>query len=80
MDCRAERTWSGKYIKKDLLACAIHLKKLLKQCGHTPCAEVSTFTLVNGPLNPVTGELEHVCAAAAGITFTLFLTGSGKST
>ncbi|KAF8264509.1 regulator of chromosome condensation 1/beta-lactamase-inhibitor protein II [Lactarius quietus] len=50
----------------------------LGQCGHTPCSEVSTFTLVNGPLNPVTGELEYVSAAAAGITFTLFLTGSGK--
>ncbi|KAI9439493.1 regulator of chromosome condensation 1/beta-lactamase-inhibitor protein II [Lactarius psammicola] len=52
----------------------------LGQCGHTPCSEVSTFKLVNGPLNPVTGEQEHICAAAAGITFTLFLTGRGKST
>ncbi|KAI9433482.1 RCC1/BLIP-II [Lactarius indigo] len=50
----------------------------LGQCGHTPCPEVSTFKLVNGPLNPVTGEQEHVRAAAAGITFTLFLTGHGK--
>jgi alpha-tubulin suppressor-like RCC1 family protein len=59
-------------------ASAVPLK--FYSAGHTPCSEVSTFTLVNGPLNPVTGEREHVCAAAAGITFTLFLTESGKST
>jgi LPXTG-motif cell wall-anchored protein len=35
---------------------------------------------VNGPLYPQTGEQEHVVAAAAGITFTLFLTARGKST
>jgi hypothetical protein len=50
------------------------------QCGHTPCPEISIFKLVNGPLHPETGEQEHVVAAAAGITFTLFLTGRGKST
>ncbi|KAI0290568.1 regulator of chromosome condensation 1/beta-lactamase-inhibitor protein II [Russula brevipes] len=50
----------------------------LGQCGHTPCPEVSTFKLVNGPLHPQTGEQEHVVAAAAGITFTLFLTVRGK--
>ncbi|KAH9971036.1 regulator of chromosome condensation 1/beta-lactamase-inhibitor protein II [Lactifluus volemus] len=52
----------------------------LGQCGHTPCPEVSSFKLVNGPLDPQTGEQEHVDAAAAGITFTLFLTSRGKST
>jgi hypothetical protein len=50
------------------------------KCGHTPCPEVSSFKLVNGPLDPQTGEQEHVDAAAAGITFTLFLTSRGKST
>ncbi|KAH9989909.1 regulator of chromosome condensation 1/beta-lactamase-inhibitor protein II [Russula compacta] len=50
----------------------------LGQCGHPPCPEVSTFKLVNGPLHPETGEQEHVIAAAAGITFTLFLTVRGK--
>ncbi|KAH9988564.1 regulator of chromosome condensation 1/beta-lactamase-inhibitor protein II [Russula vinacea] len=50
----------------------------LGQCGHTPCPEVNTFKLVNGPLHPKTGEQEHVVAAAAGITFTLFLTVHGK--
>lgn len=51
-----------------------------EKCAHTPCPEVSTFKLVNGPLYPQTGEQEHVVAAAAGITFTLFLTARGKST
>jgi alpha-tubulin suppressor-like RCC1 family protein len=51
-----------------------------EKCAHTPCSEVSTFKLVNGPLYPQTGEQEHVVAAAAGITFTLFLTARGKST
>ena len=51
-----------------------------QKCGHTPCPEVNTFRLVNGPLHPQTGEQEHVVAAAAGITFTLFLTVHGKST
>ncbi|KAI9455036.1 RCC1/BLIP-II [Russula earlei] len=50
----------------------------LGQCGHTPCPDISTFKLVNGPLHPQTGEQEHVIAAAAGITFTLFLTVRGK--
>ncbi len=57
-----------------------HTTEVFIQCGHTPCPEVSTFKLVNGPLDPVTGEQEHVVGAAAGITFTLFLTGPGKST
>jgi LPXTG-motif cell wall-anchored protein len=51
-----------------------------EKCAHTPCPEVSRFKLVNGPLLPQTGDQEHVIAATAGITFTLFLTARGKST
>ncbi|KAI0057641.1 RCC1/BLIP-II [Artomyces pyxidatus] len=50
----------------------------LGQCGHNVCAEVTTFKLVAGPHDPATGAQERVVAAAAGITFTLFLTDSGK--
>jgi len=48
------------------------------QCGHSVCSEVSAFKLVNGPYQPGTKDLEHVVKAAAGITFSLLLTDSGK--
>ncbi|KAI0041832.1 RCC1/BLIP-II [Auriscalpium vulgare] len=50
----------------------------LGQCGLDPCPEVSTFKLIKGPLHPGTGEQERVVKAAAGVTFTVFVTESGK--
>ncbi|THH16847.1 hypothetical protein EW146_g3855 [Bondarzewia mesenterica] len=50
----------------------------LGQCGHHTCAEVSSFKVVDGPHHAGTKEQEHVIKAAAGITFSLFLTKSGR--
>ncbi|TFK48358.1 RCC1/BLIP-II [Heliocybe sulcata] len=47
----------------------------LGQCGHNPCAEVSSFKLVNGPWKDAE---DRVIQAAAGITFSIVLTESGK--
>jgi hypothetical protein len=78
MDRWTEYSRSGAVI----VATLAHLLtvRMYNKCGHTPCPEVNTFKLVNGPLDPETGEQEHVVTAAAGITFTLFLTARGKST
>ncbi|EGN96958.1 hypothetical protein SERLA73DRAFT_185217 [Serpula lacrymans var. lacrymans S7.3] len=46
------------------------------QCGHSVCAQVSTFKLVDGPFH--NGARERVIKAAAGITFSVVLTESGK--
>ncbi|CDO70139.1 hypothetical protein BN946_scf184783.g23 [Trametes cinnabarina] len=46
------------------------------QCGHPACPEISSFKLANGP--KLGGEKEKVVKAAAGITFSLVLTQSGK--
>ena len=79
MDCRAKRPWSGAD-SLSVITVVTPVDAVVLKCGHLPCPEVSTFKLVNGPLHPQTGEQEHVVAAAAGITFTLFLTVHGKST
>ncbi|ETW78511.1 hypothetical protein HETIRDRAFT_386679 [Heterobasidion irregulare TC 32-1] len=50
----------------------------LGQCGHSTCPEVSSFRLMDGPYHIATKEQEHVVKAAAGITFSLFLTKSGR--
>ncbi|KAI0032961.1 RCC1/BLIP-II [Vararia minispora EC-137] len=50
----------------------------LGQCAHEPSPEVTAFKLVSGPSRPGAAELEHVVAASAGITFSLFLTASGR--
>ncbi|PIL24867.1 transcription factor [Ganoderma sinense ZZ0214-1] len=46
------------------------------QCGHTACPEIQAFKLVNGP--KLGGVKEKVVKAAAGITFSVVLTESGK--
>ncbi|KAI0741335.1 RCC1/BLIP-II [Daedaleopsis nitida] len=46
------------------------------QCGHPACPEVQAFKLVNGP--KLNGAKEKVVKAAAGITFSVVLTESGK--
>lgn len=46
------------------------------QCGHPACPQISTFKLVNGP--KLGGVKEKVVQAAAGITFSVVLTESGK--
>ncbi|KAH9941975.1 RCC1/BLIP-II [Amylocystis lapponica] len=46
------------------------------QCGHPVCPEVTSFKLVQGP--KVAGVKERVVKAAAGNTFSLVLTESGK--
>ncbi|KAM5532222.1 hypothetical protein V8D89_014122 [Ganoderma adspersum] len=46
------------------------------QCGHTVCPEIQAFKLVNGP--KLGGAKEKVVKAAAGITFSVVLTESGK--
>ncbi|KAI0730901.1 RCC1/BLIP-II [Earliella scabrosa] len=46
------------------------------QCGHPACPEIQSFKLVNGP--KVGGVKEQVVKAAAGITFSVVLTKSGK--
>ena len=46
------------------------------QCGHTVCPEIQTFKQVNGP--KLGGAKEKVVKAAAGITFSVVLTESGK--
>ncbi|OCH96269.1 RCC1/BLIP-II protein [Obba rivulosa] len=46
------------------------------QCGHPVCPEISSFKLVNGP--KLNGVKERVKKAAAGTTFSIVLTESGK--
>ncbi|PCH44602.1 RCC1/BLIP-II [Wolfiporia cocos MD-104 SS10] len=46
------------------------------QCGHPACAEIAPFRLVDPP--KVGGEKEKVVRAAAGVTFSIILTESGK--
>ncbi|KZT10189.1 RCC1/BLIP-II [Laetiporus sulphureus 93-53] len=46
------------------------------QCGHPVCSEITSFKLVHGP--KVAGEKEEVIKAAAGVTFSIVLTTSGK--
>ena len=46
------------------------------QCGHPTCPEVSTFKVVNGV--SWNGNKERVVKAAAGITFSILLTESGR--
>ncbi|KAH9926935.1 RCC1/BLIP-II [Fomitopsis serialis] len=48
----------------------------LGQCGHPPCPEISAFKLVQGP--KYGGVKENVVKAAAGITFSIVITASGK--
>ncbi|KZT69242.1 RCC1/BLIP-II protein [Daedalea quercina L-15889] len=48
----------------------------LGQCGHPPCPEIPAFKLVQGPRHG--GVKESVMKAAAGITFSILLTASGK--
>ncbi|KAI8985752.1 regulator of chromosome condensation 1/beta-lactamase-inhibitor protein II [Trametes punicea] len=46
------------------------------QCGHPACPEIPSFKLVNGP--KLGSTKEQVVKAAAGITFSIVLTESGK--
>lgn len=46
------------------------------QCGHPECPQIPSFKLVNGP--KVGGAKEDVVKAAAGVTFSVVLTASGK--
>ncbi|KAI0766088.1 RCC1/BLIP-II [Trametes elegans] len=46
------------------------------QCGHSACAEIPSYKLVNGP--KLGGAKEKVVQAAAGVTFSVVLTESGK--
>ncbi|KAI0793742.1 RCC1/BLIP-II [Fomes fomentarius] len=46
------------------------------QCGHPACPEIPSFRLVNGP--KLNGAKEKVVTAAAGTTFSLVLTESGR--
>ncbi|KAI0640772.1 RCC1/BLIP-II [Trametes meyenii] len=46
------------------------------QCGHSACPEISSFKQVNGP--KLGGTKEKVVQAAAGVTFSVVLTESGK--
>ncbi|KAF8888101.1 RCC1/BLIP-II [Infundibulicybe gibba] len=48
----------------------------LGQCGHSVCPEVTSFKLVHGISHG--GNKEHVIKAAAGVTFSIVLTESGK--
>jgi len=51
-------------------------KNDLGQCGHPVCPTISSFKLVNGPSHG--GTTEHVIKAAAGVTFSILLTESGR--
>lgn len=44
----------------------------LGQCGHPPCPEITTFKLIKGLAD------DPVVKVAAGLTFSLMLTASGK--
>jgi hypothetical protein len=47
------------------------------KCGHTTShTEISSFKLVDGPKS--NGKKENVIKAAAGITFSIVLTDTGK--
>ncbi|EMD39122.1 hypothetical protein CERSUDRAFT_46878, partial [Gelatoporia subvermispora B] len=46
------------------------------QCGHPVCPEITSFKLVNGPKS--NGAKERVKKAAAGTTFSIVLTETGK--
>ncbi|TFY68028.1 hypothetical protein EVJ58_g1267 [Rhodofomes roseus] len=48
----------------------------LGQCGHPPCPEIPAFKLVQGLKHG--GVKEHVVQAAAGTTFSIVATASGK--
>lgn len=47
----------------------------VSQCGHPICPEISEFQSVSVTHG---GKKEHVVKASAGITFSIFLTQSGK--
>ncbi|KAF9456066.1 regulator of chromosome condensation 1/beta-lactamase-inhibitor protein II [Collybia nuda] len=48
----------------------------LGQCGHSVCPEISSFKQINGFSHG--GEKERAVKAAAGVTFSIVLTESGK--
>ncbi|KAH8111777.1 RCC1/BLIP-II [Phellopilus nigrolimitatus] len=48
----------------------------LGQCGHQPCPEVSSFTVMRGPSSG--GVKEKIVKVGAGITFSILLAESGK--
>ncbi|KDQ62001.1 hypothetical protein JAAARDRAFT_528999 [Jaapia argillacea MUCL 33604] len=50
----------------------------LGQCGHHVCPEVTTFKLVHGPWTSGANGKDKVIKAAAGVTFSIVLTESGK--
>lgn len=49
----------------------------MDQCGHSPCAEVAGFKRIKGAW---TDASERVVQAAAGLTFSLVLTDTGRGT
>ncbi|KAF7964752.1 hypothetical protein HWV62_3270 [Athelia sp. TMB] len=66
------QVWSA---GKNDLGQTIDFISILK-CGHPVCPEVSSFKLIDGlSLDDIT---EHVIKVAAGVTFSIFLTESGK--
>lgn len=50
----------------------------ISQCAQSPCPEITSFKLGYAPR--VNGNKEAVVQAAAGITFSLVLTESGRGT
>jgi hypothetical protein len=54
----------------------VALKFLGFKCGHSPCKEVSNFTLIKGPI--LAGKKQKVIQVGAGISFSLCLTDDGK--
>ncbi|KII83393.1 hypothetical protein PLICRDRAFT_180473 [Plicaturopsis crispa FD-325 SS-3] len=48
----------------------------LGQCGHPTCAEITDYKLVGAPSH--SGDPERVVKAAAGVSFSLLLTESGR--
>lgn len=56
-----------------LLTCR---RVFVSQCAQSPCPEVTSFKLGHAPR--VNGNKEAVIQAAAGITFSLVLTESGR--
>lgn len=76
MECRVEQFWPGEvpYSQGEV---ALLSAMWMNQCGHsTSHTEISSFKLVDGPKS--NGRRENVVKAAAGNTFSIVLTDTGK--
>ena len=77
MECGIEQFWSGEIAVYSAMNVVVLSVMRMNKCGHsTTHTEISSFKLVDGPKS--NGKRENVVKAAAGITFSLVLTSSGK--